>query len=61
MIVTDAADETVPAETLIVVLVALTAPGVTVIVGSSELIETPPMVPVIVVAVPEATPVNVAV
>lgn len=37
------------------------APGLTVTVGRAEVILDPPIVAVIVVAVPEATPVNVAV
>lgn len=51
---------TVPADTLTVEFARLMGPAVTVTVGRVLVTETPPMVPVMVVAVPATTPVKVA-
>jgi hypothetical protein len=56
-----AAEAIVAAETVISDWASETAPGVTVTVGSVEVIAEPPIVEVIVVAVPEVVPVKVAV
>ncbi len=52
---------TVAEETETKELAKLMAPGVTVTLGNVEVMETPPMVPVMVVAVPATTPVKLAV
>lgn len=52
---------TVAEDTLTKELAKLIAPGVTVTVGKVEVTETPPMVPVMVVADPAVTPVKLAV
>jgi chorismate synthase len=56
-----APETTVPAETVTVDWASEKAPGVTVIVGRVDVTAEPPIVPLIVVALPARTPVKVAV